>query len=122
MDTIDRHMDEIDWMLTSHGPIDLSKTSEHADTVSVLLMAFPHLFPPSTNQWRADAQRDPARDTFAAPDLWKNYSDFYRLAAEASKLAFAASRAKKETDFRNTMAALRTACDGCHALYVKSGQ
>ena len=80
MDTIDDHMDEIDWMLTSGKPIDLPKTVEHADMISVMLLAFPHLFPPGTNQWQPGAERDPARDTFAAPDLWMNYADFYRQA------------------------------------------
>ncbi|HUI12630.1 MAG TPA: cytochrome c [Xanthobacteraceae bacterium] len=122
MDTIDRHMDEIDWLLSSSQPIDLGKTFGHADTISVMLMAFPYLFPPDTNQWQAEAKRDPAHDTFASPDLWKNLSDFRRQAATASQLAFAASRAKRETDFRKTMATLRTACDACHALYVKSGE
>lgn len=121
MDTIDRHMDDIDWMLTSGDPIDLSRTFDHADTISVLLMAFPHLFPPGTDRWRPDGHRDPARDTFAAPELWKNYRDFYRQAEQASKLAFAASRTKSESNFRATMAALRAACDGCHAAYVKGG-
>ena len=120
MDTIDDHMDEIDWMLTSGKPIDLPKTVEHADTISVMLLTFPHLFPPGTNQWQPGAKRDPARDTFAAPDLWVNYADFYRQAAAASRLAYTASRTKHEAEFRGTMAALRTACDSCHALYVKT--
>jgi hypothetical protein len=29
------------------GKIDLAEGTEHADNVSVMLMAFPHLFPPS---------------------------------------------------------------------------
>jgi cytochrome c556 len=95
---------------------------EHADTVSVLLMAFPHLFPVGTNQWQANAKRDPGRDTFASPDIWVNFSGFYRQAVAASQLAFDASRTKQEADFRKTIAALRSACDTCHALYLKSGE
>jgi cytochrome c556 len=122
MDTLDSHMDDIDWMLHSGKPIDLSQTFDHADTISVMVMAFPHLFPPDTNQWQPNAKRDPARDTFASPDIWTNFSDFYQQAAAASRLAFDASRAKREGDFRKTMATLRTACDSCHALYVKADQ
>lgn len=122
MGTVDQHMDEIDWLLNSGQPIDLSKTFERADTISVMLMALPYLFPPDTNQWRADAKRDPAHDTFASPDLWKNFGDFYRQAAAASRLAFAASQAKREVDFRKTMGTLRAACDACHARYVKTGE
>jgi cytochrome c556 len=120
MDTIDRHMDAIDWMLTSGKPIDLAAAGEHADTMSVMLQAFPHLFPPTTNQWRPDAGRDPARDTFAAPELWANFPDFYQRAAAAAKTAYTASRARSAGELRNAMAALRAACDSCHALYVKN--
>jgi cytochrome c556 len=122
MDTIDTNMDDIDWMLHSGKPVDLTQTYQHADTMSVMLMAFPHLFPPSTNQWQPNAKRDPARDTFASPDIWTNFMDFYQQATTASKLAFNASRSKREDDFRKTMATLRTACDSCHALYVKADQ
>ena len=36
--------------------------------------------------------RDPALDTFASPELWTNFAEFYRRASDASKLAFEASR------------------------------
>ncbi len=122
MDSIDSHMDAIDWMLISGKAINLPRAVEHADTISIMLMAFPHLFPSSTNQWRPNAKRDPARDTFASPALWANFADFYRQAAAASRIAFDASRAKREVDFRTHMVALRTACDSCHAMYLKTGE
>jgi cytochrome c556 len=121
MDSIDEHLDAIDWMLSAGGTIDLARASEHADTISVMLMAFPHLFPPATNQWQPNAKRDPARDTFAAPELWTNFADFYRQAAAASRLAFAASRSKRRDDFETQVEALRSACATCHARYMKSG-
>ncbi len=62
----------------------------------------------------------PGRDTYAAPELWSNFADFYRQAAAASQVAFKASRAKGEAEFRKTIAGLRTACDSCHALYLKT--
>jgi hypothetical protein len=34
------------------------------------------MFPTATNQWQADADRDAALDTFAAPELWSNFPDF----------------------------------------------
>ena len=111
MDTIDRHMDQLDWMLSSGKAIDLADGVEHADTISVMLLAFPHLFPPSTNQWLPVAEPDPARDTYAAPVLWTNFADFYRRAAAASRIALQASRAKREADFRTHVAALRAACE-----------
>lgn len=119
MDTIGRNMDVLEEM-TSSGKIDLAEGKEHADVVSVLLMAFPHLFLPSTNQWKPNVERDPGTDTFAAPELWTNFSDFYARAAAASKTAFRASRAKDEDTFKSFMAELRVACDSCHAIYLKN--
>jgi len=120
MDTIDRYMDEIDWMLVSGKPIDLAEATDHADTVSVMLLTLPHLFPRETNRWQPDAKRDPGRDTYASPDLWSNFADFYRRANEASQIAYDAAHAREEGAFRKSMAALREACDSCHALYMKT--
>jgi cytochrome c556 len=122
MDSIDGHMDAIDWMVSSGKAIDMPKAIEHADTISIMLMAFPHLFPPSSNQWKPNARRDPARDTFTSPALWRNFADFYRRAAAASRIAFDASRAKREAEFRTHFDALRDACDSCHAKYLKTDE
>jgi cytochrome c556 len=122
MDTIDRHMDAIDWMVTSNKPFDLAEAVEHADTISAMLMSFRHLFPPETNQWRPDTKHNPARDTFASPALWAHFADFYRQAGEASRVALNASRAKGKAEFKRQFEALRTACDSCHAAYVKADE
>jgi cytochrome c556 len=118
MDTIGHNMDEIETMLQT-GAVDLTEGREHADTISVLLMTFPHLFPPSSNEWRAGATRDPGTDTFAAPEIWANYDAFYKMAGAAAKLAFETSRARDETTFRTAGTQLRSACDSCHAAYLK---
>jgi len=120
MGAIDMNMDEIETMITGGGKLDLAEGREHADTISIMLMTFPHLFPPVTNQWTANADRDPATDTYASPDLWTNFADFYRRATEASKIAFEASRAKSADDFKARVAELRTACNSCHAAYQKT--
>jgi cytochrome c556 len=86
-----------------------------------MLMSFPHLFSASTNQWRPDDKdRDPATDTSASPDLWRNFGDFYQRAQAASKLAFDASRAKHGNEFKALIGQLRAACNGCHAAYLKT--
>ena len=121
MDTIDTRMDSIDFMVTSNKPMDFASAVDDADTISAMLLAFPHLFPPETNQWKQDAKRDPARDTFASPELWVKFADFYRRAGEASRIALEASQAKKVEEFKTHFEALRAACDACHALYVKPG-
>ena len=120
MDTIGTNMDELEGMMASGKPINLTEAHEHADVISVMLMAFPHLFPADTNQWKPDAERDPGRDTYASPELFTNYADFYAQAARASKIAYNACRAKQEGDFKTFVAELRTACDACHAVYLKT--
>ena len=115
MGAIDMNMDEIETMLAPEGKLVLSDAQEHAEVISTLLMAFPHLFPPSTNQWKEGAVRDPATDTFANPALWSNFSDFYRRASEASKIAWDASRAKRADEFRAQIRELRLRCNACHA-------
>jgi cytochrome c556 len=120
MGAIDTNMNEIETMLAPEGKLDLAEGQEHAETISTMLMAFPHMFPASTNQWSARAYRDPATDTFASPDVWTNMTDFYQRATAASKLAYNASRATRANTFRPLIAQLRTACDACHAIYMKS--
>jgi len=122
MNTISNSMDEIEAMLAPGAKIDSVEAREHTDLISVLLMAFPHLFPPSTNQWKDGTQRDAAVDTYASPELWRQYPDFYERANAASKTAFDASRAPNRAEFQARIAELRAACDGCHAAYQKSGQ
>ena len=119
MGEIDMNMDEIETMLAPEGKLLLSDAQEHAEVISTLLMAFPHLFPPSTNQWKEGAERDPATDTFANPAIWSNFPDFYKRAGEASKIAWNASRAKKPDEFRAQIKELRLRCNACHALNLK---
>jgi cytochrome c556 len=119
MGAIDMNMDEVETMLAPEGKLVLSDAQEHAETISTMLMAFPHLFPPATNQWKPGAERDPAIDTFANPDLWSNFADFYQRANEASKIAWSASRAKRADEFRPLIGQLRQRCNACHALNMK---
>jgi cytochrome c556 len=120
MGAIDMNMDEIETMLAPEGKLVLSDAQEHAEVISTMLMAFPHLFPPSTNQWKQGADRDPATDTFANPAIWSNFGDFYKRAGEASKIAWNASRAKRPDEFRTQIKELRQRCNACHALNLKA--
>jgi cytochrome c556 len=118
MDTLSSKMDVLE--AATAGTADLAGANEQADIVSVLLMAFPHLFPPATNQWKPNVDMDPGTDTFAAPEVWTKFGDFYQQATAASKIAFDASRATEEAELRAAVAKLRAACDGCHASYMKT--
>jgi cytochrome c556 len=120
MGTIDTNMDEVETMLAAGGKLNDADAREHLDIISVLLMAFPHMFAASTNQWKPGADRDPALDTFASPEVWTSYDDFYKRAAGASKAAFDASRAKRADDLKALVAELRAACNSCHASYLKT--
>jgi len=111
-------MMEIENMIAFVG-INLNRVHAHGDAISVMLMALPHLFPPSSNQWKPDADRDPVTDTFASPDLWTAFPDFYRQAAAASRSAHAMSRADGIDDVKMHARELRIACDSCHALYLE---
>ena len=72
MGAIDMNMDEIETMLAPGGKFEPAEAVEHSDTISIMLMSFPHLFPPSTNQWQPNVDRDPATDTAASPDVWRS--------------------------------------------------
>jgi cytochrome c556 len=110
MDTLSDNMDQIETMIST-GKIDIADAHEHADTISVMLMAFPHLFPPASNQWKANnPDPDPVTDTFA---------DFYKRAADASKTAFDISHADKADELKAQTQKLRVACNACHAAYLK---
>jgi cytochrome c556 len=118
MDSIGKNMDEIEGMVDG-GKFELTEGREHAEAISVMLMSFPHLFPAASNQWKDGATRDPGVDTYASPDVWKNFSEFYRLAQAASKTAFRAGRAKDQADLKKSSDELRAQCDACHAAFTK---
>jgi hypothetical protein len=44
---IDLNLDEIETMLAPEGKLDLAEGQEHAEKISTMLMAFPHMFPPA---------------------------------------------------------------------------
>src|SRR5262249_4455783 len=111
MGAIDMNMDAIETMLAPNGKLDAAEAQEHADTISIMLMSFPHMFPAGTNQWKAGADRDPATDTYASPEVWANFADFYQRAATASKLAQDASNTKRLHEFRGLLGQLRAACN-----------
>jgi cytochrome c556 len=119
MSSISDNMDQIETMIST-GKLDLADAHEHADTISVMLMAFPHLFPPASNQWKPNADLDPGTDTFASPDAWSKFSDFYQRAAGASKTAYDMSRADKPDELKAHAKELRVACNACHAAYLKT--
>jgi len=112
MTQIDEDMQLVD--LAAGGkdfPLDELKTN--ANRISIMLGAFPHLFPPQTK---------PGPDEFstaAAPAIWQDFEAFYGQTDAAAKLAYDASQAAAIDQFRDSAKKLRAACDGCHAKYMK---
>jgi cytochrome c556 len=118
MDSIMNNMDKIQEMISERN-IKLNVSRDCADNIASMLVAFPHLFPPSSNQWREDVDLDPVKDTFASPDIWTEFADFSRRAAAAAATALELRRADNEDDVKRLYRALGVACDTCHALYMK---
>ena len=96
-------------------PLDALKA--HADRISTLLTAFPHLFPPQTQP-----SPNASIPTTATPGVWKEFDDFYARATAAAKTAYDASEATTIEQFRSLGTNLRAACDSCHAKYMKVEQ
>jgi cytochrome c556 len=112
MDGIDTEMHDIDQAVAGDKvPLDVLKA--HADRISTLLTAFPHLFPPQTQP-----APDAAVPTTAAPAVWQEFDDFYSRATAAAKTAYDASEAASLDQFRPLGMGLRAACDSCHAKYM----
>jgi cytochrome c556 len=112
MDGIDEDMHDID--LAGTGQVTrLDDLKAHADRISTLLTAFPHLFPPQTQP-----SPDAPVPTTASPAVWKEFADFYGRAAAAAKTALDASQAGTLDQFKPLGAQLRADCDGCHAKYM----
>jgi cytochrome c556 len=118
MDSIMNNMDKIQEMI-SERRIDLGVSRGCADNIASMLAAFPHLFPPGSNQWKEDVDLDPVKDTFASPDIWTDFADFSRRSAAAAATALELRRADNEDDVKRLYRALGIACDTCHALYMK---
>lgn len=115
MDGIDAEMMPID-LAGAGKEYPLDELKAHADRISTMLTAFPHLFPPQTRPAAtADSSSSP---TTATPAIWENFDDFYGEAQAAATTALDASRAETAGKFKDLGKQLRAACDGCHAKYM----
>lgn len=87
-----------------------------AGAVTAMLLATPHLFPPTTNLF------DPADETpvtLALPAVWQSFAAFEGLAAAAVATASRMAVAGTEAELRDAARALRGSCDACHAPYLR---
>lgn len=105
-------------------PIDLYAVGEPAEaeamrsaamSISRMLLATPHLFPPTTNLFDAQAELP---KTIAMPAIWENFSGFYALARSATAAADALSYSETPDELRHNALGLRASCDACHAAFM----
>jgi cytochrome c556 len=94
----------------------VNQLHENAEVLGAILLAVPHLFPPTTNLYDPKVTM-PA--TLALPPIWQNFGSFYDLAAAASKAADAMAVTKGNAALRAASLKLRASCDACHALYLR---
>ncbi|HUQ52993.1 MAG TPA: cytochrome c [Gammaproteobacteria bacterium] len=115
MDEAERLMKPIDEY--SIGlPHDAESLHSAATTLERLLLALPHLFPPTTNQYDPDAH-DPL--TIALPAIWQRFAAFQSFADSAEHAAAALATAEDGEPLRAASTRMRAACDTCHAAFMK---
>ncbi|MBN1241014.1 MAG: cytochrome c [Gammaproteobacteria bacterium] len=95
---------------------DPEKLKAAAGTIAAMLLAVPHLFPPTTNLYDSAAET-PA--TLALPAIWQDFPAFYDLSSAAADAASNAASVTGDAGLSGAATALRGACDGCHALYLR---
>lgn len=110
MDAIEGDMGAIEVAVGS-GKGDLGSLKNRAYSISTLLSAFPHLFPPETKP-------SPNGSTTASAAVWQDFEKFYDKVQAAAGVALDASLAADAGKFAAAAKDLRAACDSCHEAYM----
>lgn len=97
-------------------PGDPAALRSAATTLEPMLLALPHLFPPTTNLFDPDVREPP---TIALPTIWTRFAAFKTFAESAERAAAAAAVAGDGEPLRQASARLRAACDTCHRAFTK---
>jgi cytochrome c556 len=87
-----------------------------SQSVSQMMLAIPHLFPPTTNLYDPKAVEP---KTLALPPIWQNWASFESLAGAAEAQASKITTMKTPDELKAGALALRATCDACHALYLR---
>jgi len=115
MEHIEELMEPID-TIQVRDTNDLDTLRHNGEVISAMLLALPHLFPPTTNLYDPKVA-EPA--TLALPGIWKNFDSFYKLAGAAATAAEKMSETQGKEPLRAASRALRASCDACHTLYLR---
>jgi len=117
MEHMEMLMMPIDTITVQTGAVkNIDLLHQNAEAVSAMLLAVPHLFPPTTNLYDPKSQTPP---TIALPAIWKNFDSFYGLAQAASKAAEEMGTVLGDKALRAASLKLRASCDACHTLYLR---
>jgi cytochrome c556 len=101
---------------TVDGKADPTALTDAARSIAAMLLATPHLFPPTTTLSDA-AVATP--ETLALPKIWQEFPTFYTMAAAASSSATEMAETVDAAQLRTAGLKLRASCDACHALYLR---
>ena len=118
MEHIEELMEPID-TITVKDTNDLDTLRLNGEVITAMLLALPHLFPPTTNLYDPKAKQP---ETLALPPIWKNFDDFYTLAGAAANAATELAETKGKAQMKTASLKLRASCDACHTLYLRPYQ
>jgi cytochrome c556 len=113
MDEIHAQMLQIDRAAFGEA-FDLADARVRAGAVSVILLAYPHLFPEGTTAAETAGNPYPS---WATDAVWEQSEAFHEMAEHASEIAFDLMSISDEDAFRAKAAELRPACNSCHAVF-----
>lgn len=113
---LDRQMQRIE-RFTLGEQADPESIKSSATTMEAMLLAFPHLFPPTTNVFDPTVLESP---TLALPAIWQDFDTFLML-GEAAEMAAATMAATDGVDALRTAGRnLRATCDACHTPFMRA--
>lgn len=98
-------------------PAEPAELRSLATTLEPMLLALPHLFPPTTNLYDP-AVLDPP--TIALPAIWQRFPAFRAMAENAEHAAADLAATSDDPEaLRAASMRLRTACDACHRAFTQ---
>ena len=115
MEHIEELMEPID-TIQVRDTNDLDTLRHNGEVISAMLLALPHLFPPTTNLYDPKVTEP---KTLALPPIWKNFDNFYALATAASKAAADLSETEGKAAMKTASLRLRASCDSCHTVFLR---
>lgn len=111
----ERLMKPIDSFIVGE-PADPAVLRGNATSLESMLLALPHLFPPTTNVFDPKVLDSP---TIALPTIWQRFPAFLAFAESAERAAAALRDAGDTEALKGASARLRSACDTCHRAFTK---